>query len=225
MNNDGNISVTDVVKILNICNGTTQVQESKIVQGSVEINSETPKETIALKNDSKVTKTGISIYGIFTPTLSANNIMIGDSESNYRTPVLSRNSIKELTFLNGSTPYIQVNTINGNYGITAWVSDKKYKKNIKNSKVNALDVMNKIKHRQFDWKDIDKHEDIGYIATELKKIDENFVIEIKQNDGTSTFQINQNTIISYLTKSVQELSEKNEELEKRIIKLERGKDG
>lgn len=99
------------------------------------------------------------------------------------------------------------------------LSDKRLKKNIKNTKIKALDIINKIKHREFFWKKDNKYVDIGYIAQEMKKIDPNFVIESKRD---KTLHMNLLPILATATKSIQELSQKVEEQEN-IIELLKNK--
>lgn len=96
-------------------------------------------------------------------------------------------------------------------------SDRRLKKNIKNSKTRAIDIIKQIKHREFDWKKDNKHIETGYIAQELEKIDKNFVI--KQDD---TYYIDFLNIISTSTKAIQEqqeLIEKLQENDKKKDKL------
>lgn len=96
-------------------------------------------------------------------------------------------------------------------------SDRRLKKNIKNSKTNAIDIIKQIKHREFDWRKDNKHIKTGYIAQELEKIDPNFVI--KQDD---IYYIDFLNIISTSTKAIQEqqkLIEKLQENDKKKDKL------
>lgn len=132
--------------------------------------------------------------------------------------------ISKLVFVSNimdiSKTYVEITTIFGTYGISVWQSDKSLKENILNSNSSALNVINSIKHREFDWKGSNKHTYCGYIAQELKKINEDFVLGIKQEDGNTKYQIDQATIIPYLSKSIQELSSKIDVLEAKIKKLE-----
>lgn len=104
-------------------------------------------------------------------------------------------------------------------------SDQKLKKNIKESSINALDRISKIKHREFEWKNKEGKFDIGYIAQEMEKIDENYVHKIPsickngQFDGDFTYQMNLLPILATTTKAVQELNEKVEKQENIINKL------
>lgn len=93
-----------------------------------------------------------------------------------------------------------------------WQSDGRLKKNIKDSNVNALELLSKIQHRDFFWKRDNKREKIGYIAQELEEIDEKFVVkhEVKDNDDNIVdydYTINERYIITLLTKAIQEQQE------------------
>ena len=119
-------------------------------------------------------------------------------------------------------------TANGtNYLITLTTSDKNLKKNIEDTKINALEVINNLKHKQFDYRYEELGKDkikIGYIAQELEKVIPESVIDIPQNEETSLGglevikQIDYNAIVPYLTKAIQELSEIVEEQQKVIDK-------
>ena len=97
-------------------------------------------------------------------------------------------------------------------------SDVRLKENIKDSTKNGLDIINQIDIRQFDWKDNEDvgynrgtHQDIGFIADELEKIDSRFVVNGSggyNDDGTINPKcIDTFYLVGYLTKAVQELSE------------------
>lgn len=103
----------------------------------------------------------------------------------------------------------------------AQVSDGRLKKNIKSTNFSALEKLNQIKFRQFDWKDSGTHQNLGYIAQELEKIDENLVIKLPYMNGdeeeeTYTYSINNNNMITYLVKAVTELSKKVDEQQEQI---------
>ena len=99
-------------------------------------------------------------------------------------------------------------------------SDAKLKKNIKDSTIEALPLINAIEHKSFDFKNIEKHRDCGYIAQQLEKINKEFVSDVPQGDGSVTKQVNTFELLSYATKAIQELSAKVDALEKRIAELE-----
>lgn len=133
-------------------------------------------------------------------------------------------TVDSFNFANGSSTYLELITLySGTYGITLWSSDARLKENIEDTEINALDVINKIKHRKFKWKDKDVHEELGYIAQEIEQVKENFVLKVPQRDKEGnivdeTYQINETKIIPYLSKAIQELSEENTKLKSIIDK-------
>lgn len=98
--------------------------------------------------------------------------------------------------------------------ITSSASDPKLKKNIKSTAVNALDILRQIKLYSFDWKADNTHWDIGFIAPELYKIDKS--LAIPPIDKDSSWGVNDFYLLGVLTKGVQELSARMEELERRL---------
>lgn len=100
-------------------------------------------------------------------------------------------------------------------------SDGRLKKNICDTEVNALEQILKIKHRQFDWKETDKHQPNGYIAQEMKEINEDWVDKVPQFDENRNatdyiYRIDDFNVLSYATKAIQELSEKIDNQQKEI---------
>lgn len=91
-------------------------------------------------------------------------------------------------------------------------SDKSLKKNIKDSKVKALDEIKKIKHREFDWKKDNKHEVLGYVAQELEEVDPNLTITHINREGEELHYLELKNIVALSTKAIQELAEEVEEL-------------
>ena len=97
------------------------------------------------------------------------------------------------------------------------------KKNIKNSSACALDIIKKIKHKEFDKKDDGKHYSIGYIAQDMEKIDPNFVIKRPADPKRKIeerYYINELPIIATLSKAIQEQQEQINKLQSKIEKLE-----
>lgn len=100
-------------------------------------------------------------------------------------------------------------------------SDRRIKKNIKNSNTCALDIIKKIKHKEFDKKSDVKHYKIGYIAQEMEKIDPNFVIIKSKTETTDErYYINELPIIATISKALQEQQKIIEELQIKIQGLE-----
>ena len=108
---------------------------------------------------------------------------------------------------------------------TSQVSDIRLKDNIKNSETDALETVNRMKVRQFDWKERmgGWHQDIGFVADELEEIDPNLALGggYDENGEMDIKQINSPYLLNYAIKAIQELSAKVDEQEKRIKELER----
>lgn len=105
------------------------------------------------------------------------------------------------------------------------VSDIRLKENIKNSETGALETVNRMKVRQFDWKERmgGWHQNIGFVADELEEIDPNLALGggYDENGEMDIKQINSPYLLNYAIKAIQELSAKVEAQEKRIKELER----
>lgn len=105
------------------------------------------------------------------------------------------------------------------------VSDIRLKENIKNSETGALETVNRMKVRQFDWKEPmgGWHQNIGFVADELEEIDPNLALGggYDENGEMDVKQINSPYLLNYAIKAIQELSAKVDEQEKHIKELER----
>lgn len=105
------------------------------------------------------------------------------------------------------------------------VSDIRLKENVKNSETDALETVNRMKVRQFDWKEQmgGWHQNIGFVADELEEIDPNLALGggYDENGEMDIKQINSPYLLNYAIKAIQELSAKVDEQEKRIKELER----
>lgn len=104
-------------------------------------------------------------------------------------------------------------------------SDIRLKENVKNSETDALETVNQMKVRQFDWKERmgGWHQNIGFVADELEEIDPNLALGggYDENGEMDIKQINSPYLLNYAIKAIQELSAKVDEQEKRIKELER----
>lgn len=104
-------------------------------------------------------------------------------------------------------------------------SDIRLKENIENSETDALETVNRMKVRQFDWKERmgGWHQNIGFVADELEEIDPNLALGggYDENGEMDIKQINSPYLLNYAIKAIQELSAKVDEQEKRIKELER----
>ena len=97
----------------------------------------------------------------------------------------------------------------------AQTSDVRLKKNIRETKVNALDSINKMNFKEFNWRKNDKFEEVGLIAQELQEINENFVSE--KEDGLLI--LNEDSLRIYALKAIQELSTENQQLKSQLKEM------
>lgn len=100
-----------------------------------------------------------------------------------------------------------------NYSILN-TSDERLKTNIEPPHVDALSVINAMQTYSFDWRESGKHENLGFIAQQLEKINPDFV-NVSPADGH--YSTKEMKIIPYLVKAVQELSIKLEKLEGKTV--------
>lgn len=154
------------------------------------------------------------------------DVYIGSYGSNHpRVAVGSNNQstsyglVKTVNLLNNGTLYVQVGGQNGAVGVNCWTSDQSLKKQIKKSRVPALSIINKIQHREFIWKRNDTKVDLGYVAQEIKEVIPGSTFAVEQPDGSELLQISASIILPYVTKAVQQLSQKVDELTKEVERL------
>ena len=117
------------------------------------------------------------------------------------------------------------------WGIHIWISDARAKHDIKDCSTSALDIINSIHHREFKYNNTNKLIDVGYIAQEMYQINDIFVTKVSNdkdpanfdpnNDATFSYQINEDAIIPYISKAVQEVDAKVVEQQKEIDDLKK----
>lgn len=124
-----------------------------------------------------------------------------------------------------SSSYLEIQTVFGAYGITAWASDMRDKEGIADSLVSAIDVIRAIRHRTFRWKDItdglgNKHEGAwvgcGYVAQEMREINDSFAFTVAEGTDGERMQISEQNIIPYITKAIQELDARLTAIEEKL---------
>ena len=87
-------------------------------------------------------------------------------------------------------------------------SDRRLKKNIKKSTIEALKIINKIQHVQYEMKKDNTYYDVGYIAQDMEKINSNFVMKReKTEEYEERYYINMLPILATATKAIQEQQE------------------
>lgn len=121
-------------------------------------------------------------------------------------------------------PYIHVGFGDGSsYGVTCWQSDERVKDDIADSDIDALSAIDSIAHRSFTMRGANYA--VGYIAQELERIDPNLILrvpmmrDVGERDvwtGDYAYQIDERSLVPYLSKAIQELSAKVSALEGQI---------
>ena len=126
----------------------------------------------------------------------------------------------------------------GGAGDWAGVSDKRLKKNVEDLNIDALNVLNTLRPVEFNWKEEEIHntpkdsegKTYGFIADEIESIMPQLVTtsgvdkdsadrEYLDEDGMAK-KTELGLMASLYIKAIQQLTEKNEALEKRIEELE-----
>ena len=104
------------------------------------------------------------------------------------------------------------------------VSDKRFKTNIKPTKVKAVDLLNKIEMVEFNWKKDNKFEKIGAIAQQVQSVEESLVVKDMDSKQSHSdyLRISYYDAIPYLIKAVQELSEENNKLKNKLEEITNG---
>lgn len=101
-------------------------------------------------------------------------------------------------------------------------SDKRLKTNIKPTKVNALDILNRIEMVEFNWKKDNKFEKIGAIAQQVQSVEESFIVHDMDDKQTYNdyLRIKYYDTIPYLIKAIQELSTENQQLKSQLKEMD-----
>lgn len=102
-------------------------------------------------------------------------------------------------------------------------SDIRLKENIKECDIYALDLIQRIKIHQFDWKESKNHQKIGMIADELELLDPRLSYGGgTEDDGSiNPKTINSFYLMGYIVKAIQELDARLTEVEKKEAGYER----
>lgn len=177
--------------------------------------------SIGVFNDSSLSGEAIKMYSV-----SNNGTMYGSLRFSQKTSS-STSTITLLPNTSGTASvYIQLPHTAGIVQVST--SDARMKNNIKDAEVSdALSLINSIKLHSFDWRQNKKHQSIGFIADELEKLDNNLAVGNNNNEldenGLPLFPKCVNTFYlqGYEVKAIQELSQKNQQLENIISLLQK----
>ena len=93
--------------------------------------------------------------------------------------------------------------------ITGTASDRRFKKNITASDVNALEILSQINPVAFDYIEDNRHVNLGFIAQNVQKLIPEAVSHQSKDKDKMLYLVYQN-FVPYLVKAIQELNEKLE---------------
>lgn len=184
--------------------------EGRLLFYDYENQSKKASEAVTRQPVASVTADGNRV-AFLSSDYHANGYGAGSEHANHRLGVKAQWGGSAYTMY-----YIYTNTT---------TSDIRLKDNVKNSETDALETVNRMKVRQFDWKERmgGWHQDIGFVADELEEIDPNLALGggYDENGEMDIKQINSPYLLNYAIKAIQELNAKVDEQEKRIKELER----
>lgn len=146
----------------------------------------------------------------------------GMSTSRGYVVVSDSNANRVYSISNYNASYLKVRCGLNTYHCTYSNSDIRLKKNIDNTSItNALSVINSIKVRQFDWKETNIHQSIGFVADELEKLDPNFSQGggVTKDGGIDVKSVNSFYLQGYIVKALQELSSQVSDLKQENKRL------
>ena len=165
-------------------------------------------------------------YTIFTPSgewqVKKSPYDNGMSTARGYVVVSDSNDNRVYSISNYNANYLKVRCGLNTYHCTYSNSDIRLKKNINNTSItNALSVINSIKVRQFDWKETNIHQSIGFVADELEKLDPNFSQGggVTKDGGIDVKSVNSFYLQGYIVKALQELSSQVSDLKQENKRL------
>lgn len=124
------------------------------------------------------------------------------------TVVLGKSSVSAIYAARNASASVEASAFNVG-------SDRKLKKNIRDTALQGINLIDQMQVRDFEWKDNDVTVNGGLIAQELEAIYPDAVGKRNDDgdDGDVTMTISRESIVPLLIKAVQELSAKVKELE------------
>lgn len=165
-------------------------------------------------------------YTIFTPNgewqVKKSPYDNGMSTARGYVVISDSNDNRVYSISNYNANYLKVRCGLNTYHCTYSNSDIRLKKNINNTSItNALSVINSIKVRQFDWKETNIHQSIGFVADELEKLDPNFSQGggVTKDGGIDVKSVNSFYLQGYIVKALQELSSQVSDLKQENKRL------
>jgi len=212
------LNTADNVIINGNSSGTTYIVSDTSVSGAVSASGNIVSTGGYLSSNNCTSPTG----GISGGYINANGrcALVGADSSNYPQVVFvtNKSTSRSTTLRSNNTAGTYTLTLPNSTGTLAVSSsDVRLKENIKPSEVSGLELIEKVKLHEFDWKpearEGDPHWKIGMIADELEELDKNLTFGGGENeDGSMNVKgIDTTCMLAYLVKAVQELNERTKE--------------
>lgn len=216
-NDSGTIDAADMLKIQRILDGS--LTNTKSVSGTFSINTNDPKYCISMYSGNTL-MASLGFGQMYFAFAEFDIALVGGKRVVTSTYTGSQ-AIFSIGMSFGEKNYMEIITGEGAYGVDVWYSDKRLKHDISDTKIEALPIIEKIRHREFisnDDKD-NKLIKIGYVADELKEIDEQLIFEVgeeKIKHPSTSY------LMPLLSKAIQEQQQQINDLTKKVEKLEKG---
>lgn len=150
---------------------------------------------------------GCRAYGDNTASAGTNHVVVATSTANQIVSSLACTS--GAFYIHG---YWGSSSTQSTRSINVSASDIRLKENIKDSEIDAMETINKIRTVEFDWNDHPAHWEVGMIADELEEINPNFAIggEYDDNGDVNYKTVDQWYMMGYVIKGMQEMDAKIE---------------
>ena len=217
--------------------GSTSGTNVKINTGYIDVINTTSDRTCRLVSADSgnigIYEPTASSYLIYSDTSSQVHVphmfyCYGKIDETQRCPVGSSNVAKQGMSWMGGTAASTL-SIHGQWNsstsstktIAVSSSDIRLKKDITDSQVDALEVINRVKLREFTWKDDGVRQKIGVVVDELEELDPLLSVGGGEDENGEPIykSVNNLLMISYLTKAVQQLSAQVDSLQNEIKEL------
>jgi hypothetical protein len=211
-NSDGRFTSTDLYVILNIIKGT--MQNTKRVEGVVEINSNDPKNCFKVSKDGEEI-VSIGVGGINTNLITTENFICGcwsgssGTSDDFKGVVID--SQTSTIYIDGENSSTVISSTGIRTPSLTQTSEESQKKNIEKYTGNALEAIKNIDIYKYNFKNEDdknkKH--LGFVIGDEYKYSEE--VTSNENNGVDLY-----SFVSLCCKAIQEQQAEIEELKKRL---------
>ena len=211
-NSDNKFTSTDLYVILNIIKGT--IQNTKRVEGTVEINSNDPKNCFKVSKDGEDI-VSIGVGGINTNLITTENFVCGcwsgssGTSDDFKGVVID--SQTSTIYIDGENSSTIISSTGISTPSLTQTSKEEQKKNIEKYTNNALEILKNIDIYKYNFKnesdETKRH--LGFVIGNKYKYSEE--VTSNENNGVDLY-----SFVSLCCKAIQEQQAEIEELKKRL---------